>query len=289
MTPPVILVTGASDGIGRATVEALARMGAHVLMVCRNREKGEAVQAVLRAATGNPHLDLLLCDLASQASIRTLAATVLKRYDRLDVLVNNAGLYTHRYHLTEDGIETTFAVNHLAYFLLTNLLLDRLKASAPARIVNVASDAHERGRIDFDDLNGTRHFNGWRAYAQSKLANLLFTFELARRLDGTGVTANVLHPGWVATHIARGTPLYWLNRLIRPLLIRSERGAETSVFLATAPEVAGITGQYFFRKKPLCPAPAALDEAAAVRLWQASAALTGLHPGPPVASTTLLG
>jgi NAD(P)-dependent dehydrogenase (short-subunit alcohol dehydrogenase family) len=273
-----ILLTGASDGIGRATAAGLARAGARVVMVCRNREKGEAVQAALRAETGNPEIDVLLCDLASQHAIRTLAATVLAHYDRLDVLVNNAGLYTNRYHLTADGIETTFAVNHLAYFLLTNLLLDRLKASAPARIVNVASDAHERGRIDFDDLNGARHFNGWRAYAQSKLANLLFTFELARRLNATGVTANALHPGWVATNIARGTPLQGLNLLIRPLLIRPERGAETTLHLALSPDVAGTTGQYFYRKKPLQPAPAALDATTATRLWQVSAVLTGLQP-----------
>lgn len=273
------MVTGANAGIGRVTALVLARMGATVIMVCRNRERSEPVLREIRQATGNQEVHLMIADFASQRSIRELAAAFRRRYDRLDVLVNNAGAINFDRSLTEDGLETTFAVNHLGYFLLTNLLLDRLVASAPARVINVSSNAHRAGRIDFDDLQGARRYSGWKAYAQSKLANILFTVELARRLEGTGVTVNALHPGFVSSNFATGTPLSRLGmRLLRPFTITPEKGAETSIYLATSPEVEGVTGRYFVRKRVVEPAPAATDPAAARRLWQVSAELTGL-PG----------
>jgi NAD(P)-dependent dehydrogenase (short-subunit alcohol dehydrogenase family) len=228
--------------------------------------------------TGNANVALLLADLSSQAQVRRLVGEFQSRFSRLDVLVNNAGAIFTRRNLSTDGIEMTLALNHLGYFLLTNLLLDTLKASAPARIINVSSDAHQSGRINFANLQGQQRYGGWRAYCQSKLANLLFTYELARRLDGTGVSANAMHPGFVATRFGRN------NRGMFALLIRTaqltalspEQGAETLIYLATSPEVEGITGTYFVKKRPVKSSSISYDQTAAQRLWQLSTNLTGL-------------
>ena len=279
MTGKVCLVTGANSGIGKVTALELARMGATVVMICRSQQKGEAAQAEIREATGNPNVDLLLADLSSQQSIREVAAAFKSRYDRLHLLVNNAGAMSMQRTVTVDGLETTFAVNHLGYFLLTNLLLDLIKASAPARIVNVSSDAHKIGPMPFDDLQGEKKYHGFRAYGYSKLANILFTVELARQLEGTGVTVNCLHPGMVDTNFGKGNglklpwPFGWI---MRKLTISPEKGAETSLYLATSPAVEGVTGKYFAKKRLAKPSRAAQDSEAARRLWQVSLELTGL-------------
>jgi retinol dehydrogenase 12 len=248
----VCLVTGATSGIGAVTAEALARQGATTILVARNPTRGAATVERIRQGTGNPQVEVLLADLSAQAEIRRLAREVQSRYPRLDVLVNNAGALFSGREVSADGIEMTWALNHLAYFLLTTLLLDTLRASAPARVVNVSSDAHRHARLRFDDLQGQQDYGGWRAYAQSKLANVLFTYELARRLAGTGVAANAVHPGFVATNFARQnrslTAL--LFRALQPVVALSpEQGAETVIYLATAPEVAGVSGQYFVKRR----------------------------------------
>ena len=275
MNDKVCLVTGANAGIGYVTARRLAAMGARVVMVCRDRQKGEAALEEISRQSGRDKVELLLCDLSSQARIRRLADEFKARYDRLDVLVNNAGLYLPKRSLSEDGFETTFAVNHLAYFLLTNLLLGVLKSSAPARVVNVTSAAHFYGKIEFDNLQGERKYGGVAAYNNSKLANVLFTRELARRLEGSGVTANCLHPGAVGTQIFRRLPkpLEWL---IRAVTKSPEEGAETSVYLATSPDIEGVTGKYFDDKKEKHPSRTAQDDELARRLWRVSEEYTGL-------------
>ena len=275
MRERICLITGASAGIGEATARELARRGATAVLVCRSRERGEAARAEIRRTTGNDSVYLLLADLSAQRRIRRLADEFRERYGRLHVLVNNAGLYTRRRSITEDGMETQFAVNHLAPFLLTRLLLDVLKSSAPSRVVTVSSEAHRRGRIDFDDLQGERDYRGLRAYSQSKLANILFTRELDRRLKGSGVTANALHPGVVATKLLFGG--WAFMRLLKPLLKRPEEGARTSLHLATAPELEGVSGKYFKREVEIEPAPQARDPQTARRLWEVSAQLTRLR------------
>ncbi len=273
----VCLVTGATQGIGRETALGLARLGADVHVVARDRARGEAVLVEVRRAGGG-NASLFLADLASQASTRALAEEVKARLPRLHVLVNNAGgIFTER-ALSPDRIEMTFALNHLGYFLLTGLLVDRLRASAPARVVSVSSSAHVGARIDFDDLQGERGYSGWRAYGQSKLANVLFTRELARRLAGSGVTANCLHPGVVATGFGKNNagPFSWGVRIAAPFFLSAARGARTSIWLASSPEVAGVTGEYFARCRVAKVSVAARDDAAARRLWEASARLTGL-------------
>ncbi|MFQ5793638.1 MAG: SDR family oxidoreductase [Candidatus Bipolaricaulia bacterium] len=240
------IVTGANSGIGKATALGLAKLGVTVVMVCRNPRKGEAAMAEIKAQSGNESVDLMIADLSSQQSIRQLVADFTDRYQRLHVLINNAGLHLSRRFVTADGIETTFAVNHLASFLLTNLLLDVLKASAPARIVNVTSSAHSR-TMDFDNLQGEKQYNGMQTYTQSKLANILFTYELARRLEGTGVTVNCLHPGTVRSGLQRNLPRIF--RLLRLFFATPEKGAETSIYLASSPEVEGVSGKYFSDKR----------------------------------------
>jgi retinol dehydrogenase-12 len=278
MSGKVCVVTGATAGIGRMTAEGLARLGARVILVGRNPRKCAAAVSEIRQATGHSEVESLVADLSSQAEIRRLAEQVRARYPRLDVLVNNAGAYFPQRIETVDGIEMTFALNHLSYFLLTNLVLDRLLASAPARIVNVASNAHKGVRMNFDDLQGRRRYNGWFAYAQSKLANVLFTDELARRLDGTGVTANVLHPGFVASNFFEGKgPLGWIfGQIARVVALSPAQGAQTSIYLASSPEVEGVSGRYFVKQKPVASSPVSRDEAAARRLWKVSEELTGL-------------
>jgi len=274
-----VLVTGGTGGIGMATASALAALGARVGIAGRDQARAAAAAAGIRAATGNPAVDVFAADMSVQAEVRRLAAQVADSYPRLDVLVNNVGGFWAHRHVTADGLERTFALNHLASFLLTNLLLDRLTASAPARIVTVSSGAHARGRIDVDDLQSERNYSGQRAYSQSKLANVMFTYELARRLEGTGVTATVLHPGVVRTSFGaedHAAHLGIMIRVARPLMKTPSQGALTPVYLASSPEVEGVTGQYFAHRKPKASSKASYDTAAAARLWQASAALTSL-------------
>lgn len=274
----VCLVTGASSGIGRAAAAGLARMGATVLITARDPARGRKAAEAIGAAAGREPT-VLQADFASQASIRRLAEEVKRRTGRLHVLVNNAGAVNAERRLSQDGLELTFAVNHLGYFLLTNLLLDLMARSAPARVVSVASAAHRRGRMDWDDLQGERGYSGWKAYGQSKLANILFTRELARRLRGTGVTANCAHPGVVATGFGRdGRGLLGVAvRLAAPFLLTPERGADTVVWLASAPEVASVSGQYFARRRPAPETAEARDPEAAQRLWAVSERLSGLE------------
>ena len=276
LTGKTCLVTGANAGIGLETARGLAEMGATVVMVCRDRERGEAAQREIKQSTGNDAVELMVCDLASQASMRQFAADFKQRHDRLDVLVNNAGVLLRERSLNEDGIESTFAVNHLGYFLVTNLLLDVLKKSSPSRIVNVSSTAHKYGKLDIGGWVAGRDYSAFGAYSNSKLANVLFTYELARRLQGTGVTANCLHPGGVGTNLFRGLPGF-LQTLIKLVTIGPERGARTSIYLASSPEVEGITGKYFVRRRQQKSSETSRNEEAARRLWEVSEELTGLN------------
>lgn len=265
-----VVITGANSGIGKETALALARMKADVVMVCRSKEKGEAAQREVATKTGNGSVDLLLCDLSSLAEVRRLAAEVAGRYGKLHVLINNAGLFSLS-GKTVDGFETTLAVNYFAPFLLTNLLLQLLKAGAPSRIVNVSSVAHYGGHIDLDAVQKGGGGSGWGAYSNSKLALVMFTYELARRLQGTGVTANCLHPGGVATNIWRIPPV-----LVRPFMKSAREGAETSVYLASAPELDDVTGKYFENKAPKKSSEESYDEKKALALWEATSKMVGL-------------
>jgi retinol dehydrogenase-14 len=272
------LVTGGTNGIGLVTARELARMGAQVTIVSRNAEKCAKVAEAIRTKTGNP-VDFIAADLSTLAGINEAAAAFKHRHTHthLQVLVNNAGALFFRKELTSDGYERTFALNHLNYFLLTILLLDLLKASAPARIVNVSSGAHLKASIDFDNLQGEESYQMMKAYGQSKLANVLFTYELARRLKGSGVTVNALHPGTVATGFARNNGLLFnLGTKVAGLFFRKPaQGAQTSIYLASSPEVEGVTGKYFFDCQAVESSPLSQDQALAERLWQVSLKLTG--------------
>ena len=271
-----VLVTGGTGGIGRATAIGLARLGARVGIV--GRDPARAASTAEQLSSIGAVADVFSADLSDQAQVRRLADEVRRTYPRLDVLVNNVGGFWAHRHLTADGLERTFAVNHLAPFLLTDLLADLLRASAPARVITVSSGAQAMGRLDLDDLQGERAYSGQRAYNQAKLANVMFTYELARRLAGTGVTANALHPGVVRTSFGREDPAPGMSLLVRvvsPLFLTPERGARTSVYLASSPEVAEVTGQYFVRCRPKRSSERSYDTAAAARLWQISAELVG--------------
>jgi NAD(P)-dependent dehydrogenase (short-subunit alcohol dehydrogenase family) len=271
----ICLVTGASSGIGKATAAGLAKLGATVVMVCRDQARGEAALAEVRTSSGNDAVTLLLADLSSQVSIRQLAHAFQATYPHLHVFINNAGVGPWRRSVTVDGIETTFAVNYLAPFLLTHLLLDRLTASAPARIINVTSAMNSP--LDFDDLQREKHFDPMQVYSQSKFALILFTYELARRLQETGVTVNCLSPGVVATNLSRDYPLAF-RLMTRLFFSRPEKGAQTSLYLASSPEVEGVTGKYFDRGKEARTSSKTYDAAASQRLWQVSTELTQLAP-----------
>ena len=273
MTGKVVLVTGASSGIGKVTAVALARMGARVLILCRDAGRGGAALEEVHKA--NSSAELVLGDLASPPSLRKAAEDVRSRTDRLHVLVNNAGLWSGKRIVSEAGLEMMFASNHVGTFLLTHLLLDLLKASAPSRIVIVASRAHRRGHMHWDDLQLERRFSSIQAYAQSKLANILFTRELARRLEGTSVTANSVHPGVVATDLWRGLPRF-VVAIGRLFLLTPEQGAEGQVRLATSPEVEGVTGRYFERTSEAEPTAEGSDDAAAKRLWEVTERLLAM-------------
>jgi NAD(P)-dependent dehydrogenase (short-subunit alcohol dehydrogenase family) len=285
MSGQVCVVTGANSGIGKAAALTLARFGAEVILVCRDSARGAAARAEIAAAAaaGQPRLEI--ADLSSMTEVRDLAGRQSAQ-GRLDVLINNAGLVLGERRTSADGFEYTFAVNHLAPFLLTNLLREQLAGSAPARVITVSSAAHRGARLNLDDLQLAGHFNGWRAYSNSKLANILFTTELARRLTGTGVTANCLHPGTVNTGFGRdGSRLLRFGLdLGRRFLRTAGQGADTVVYLASSPDVAGATGGYYVNRKLRTPSRAARDQATARRLWEISAELTGLpeasRPGP---------
>ena len=275
----VCLITGGNSGIGKATALGLAEMGASIVIVGRNKERCDAAVAEIKEKSGNKSVDVMLADLSSQSAVRKMADEFTKEHSRLDILVNDAGVTLFRRRVTVDGIEITFAVNHLAYFLLTNLLLELLKKSAHSRIVNVASAAHYGAKVDFEDIQGERHYSSLRAYGQSKLANVLFTYELARKLEGTGITANCLHPGFVQSNLGRdnGAAFLYLFRFMKAFTARSpEKGAETVVYLASSPEVAGITGKYFTDKKEVKSSDESYDGSTAKRLWELSEELTGL-------------
>ncbi len=276
MSGKTVVLTGGNSGIGLETALALANAGAKTLITARDRGRGEAAVADIRARSGHDDVDLVVFDLGSIAAIRAGAAAILARCDRIDVLVNNAGLVLSDRRETEDGFEATFGVNHLGHFLLTEILLERIKQSAPARIINVASNAHTGARkgLDFDDLQSTGAYSGMQVYSKSKLANIYFTTELARRLQGTGVTVNCLHPGIVATGYGRDGDtsgvLAFGVKVIKPFVLSAARGARTSIYLASSPEVAGVTGQYFVKCRARKPSAMAQDDEAARRLWTQS-------------------
>lgn len=283
MNGRICLVTGATNGIGKATAQALAQMGATVVLVGRNAPKTAQIVEEIRAASGNKNVNSLLADLSSQQEVRRLADEFKSKYAHLHVLINNAGGFFMKRQLSADGIELTFALNHLVYFLLTNLLLDTLKASAPARIINVSSGAHTSGKIEFDNLQGERDYTP-KAYNNSKLANILFTTELARRLEGSGVTVNALHPGFVATGFAKnnGKVIAALVSILAPLVARSPaKGAQTSIYLASSASVEGISGKYFYDSRVIPPAPQATDKVVARKLWDVSAVMVHLADDLP--------
>ncbi len=278
MTGRTVLVTGSSGGIGRATGLGLAMLGAHVAITGRDRARTEDAAREIRAAGGG-EVDVFVADLASQAGVRRLADEVLSRLPHLHVLVNNVGGFWNSRHVTADGLEWTFALNHLAPFLLTHLLLDRLEQDGPARVVTVSSNAQAHGHIDFDDLQGAREYSGSRAYGQSKLANVLFTYELARRLRHTSVTANALHPGLVSTSFGAEDPGR-IGRLLvpvmRPFMTSTHRGAATSIRLASASDLDPLTGGFFAAGAPRRSSRESYDRVTAARLWQVSADLVGV-------------
>jgi retinol dehydrogenase 14 len=279
MAGKVVLITGGTGGIGKATAIGLATIGARVGITGRDLARTEDAAAEIRAASENPAVDAFTADMSSQAEVRQLAVAVLDAYARLDVLINNVGGFWAHRHPTADGLEHTFALNHLAPFLLTNLLLDRLKASAPARVVTVSSGEQARGRIEFDDLQGARDYSAQRAYSQSKLANVMFTNELASRLEGSGVTANSLHPGVVRTNFGAEDQAGFfavMGGVVRPFLKTPAQGAHTSIYLASSPDVAGVSGKFFANRKPKTANKVAYDTDMTARLWQISADLTGM-------------
>jgi NAD(P)-dependent dehydrogenase (short-subunit alcohol dehydrogenase family) len=279
MEGKVVVITGATSGIGRETARELARLGATVAIIGRDAAKGRETLADLRPSARHPErVAFLGCDLASLTSVRALAAQLHERYEKIDVLINNAGVMNRKRRLTEDGFEETFAVNHLAHFLLTRLVLDLVKRAAPSRIINVSSNAHLTGKLDPDDLMQARRYTAFGAYAASKLANLYFTYELARKLDGTGVTVNTVHPGTVASNFFNNNGV--LARLamtaLKPFFLTSAQGAETSVFLASSPQLEDVTGRYFYRRRQEASSPRSHEPGAARALWTASEKLTGI-------------
>jgi NAD(P)-dependent dehydrogenase (short-subunit alcohol dehydrogenase family) len=272
MNGKVCLVTGATDGIGKVSARVLAELGAKVIIVGRNPEKSAIVLAELRSISGNENIDLLMADLAVMQEVRDLAEQVISRYDRIDVLLNNAGGYFTKHKITSDGLEMTFALNHMSYFLLTNKLMELLKYSAPARIVNVSSDAHYGVDMEFENLNGEQEYKAWKAYQKSKLANVLFTYELLKKVPGN-ITVNCLHPGFVATNFGHNNGGFFgpvLKIAQRISAIDPEEGAKTSIFLCSAPEVKGVSGKYFYKCQPKTSSRESRNMDTGKRLWQIS-------------------
>ena len=272
MNGKVCLVTGATDGIGKVSARVLAELGAKVIIVGRNPEKSAFVLAELRSISGNKNIDLLMADLAVMQEVRDLAEQVISRYDRLDVLLNNAGGYFTKHKITSDGLEMTFALNHMSYFLLTNKLMELLKYSAPARIVNVSSDAHYGVDMEFENLNGEQEYKAWKAYQKSKLANVLFTYELLKKVPGN-ITVNCLHPGFVATNFGHNNGGFFgpvLKIAQRISAIDPEEGAKTSIFLCSAPEVKGVSGKYFYKCQPKTSSRESRNMDTGKRLWKIS-------------------
>ena len=275
MNGKVCLVTGATDGIGKVSARVLAELGAKVIIVGRNPEKSAIVLAELRSISGNENIDLLMADLAVMQEVRDLAEQVISRYDRIDVLLNNAGGYFTKHEITSDGLEMTFALNHMSYFLLTNKLMELLKYSAPARIVNVSSDAHYGVDMEFENLNGEQEYKAWKAYQKSKLANVLFTYELLKKVPAD-ITVNCLHPGFVATNFGHNIGGFFgpvVKIAQRISAIDPEEGAKTSIFLCSAPEVKGVSGKYFYKCQPKTSSRESRNKDTGKRLWQISSDL----------------
>ena len=279
MQGKVVVITGATSGIGQVAAERLAGMGARIVLVARDKARGETALVRLRQRAPGAAHSIHYADLSRLREMKRVAAEIAAAEPRIDVLINNAGALFGSRHVTEDGLELTFALNHMAYFVLTHGLRERLLASVPARVVNTASNAHQRASLDFDDLQSAHGYSGFKAYGRSKLANILFTRELARRLAGAGVTANCLHPGFVATRFGdqTGGLLSSVVRAAKIFAISSEEGAETLVYLASSPEVAHVSGAYFYQCRPATPTREAQDDAAAQRLWSETAKLAGLE------------
>ena len=278
MKDKVVVITGATSGIGQVASEKLAGMGARMVQVARNRERGEAAMKRLRGLTPGINHAVHYADLLRISEMKRVAAELAAAEPRIDVLINNAGAMFGSRQLTEDGLERTFALNHVSYFVLTQGLKDRLVGSAPARIVNTASDAHESATLDFDDLQAARSFRGFKVYSRSKLLNILFTRELARRLKETGITANSLHPGFVSTRFGDESGGWFsvVVRIAKLFALSPEQGAETLIYLASSPEVAGVTGEYFHKCRAIVPSKEAQNDANAQRLWAETAKITGM-------------
>lgn len=272
----ICIITGATSGIGKETAKAIAREGAVVVLPIRDALKGDILKDEILEQNPDARIDLMHCDLASFDSIREFAAAFKKKYKKLHLLINNAGIWETKRNLSADGIERNFAVNHLAPFLLTNLLLDTIKQSAPARIINVASEAHKQGKIHFSDIEYEKKFSSMGSYAQSKLANILFTKKLSQKLKGTGVTANCLHPGVVNTNLFDKMPSI-LKGLMNLFMISPQKGAQTTIYLATSPDVENISGEYFAKSQPKKPAPIALRQDVADKLWDLSEKYVGIQ------------
>jgi NAD(P)-dependent dehydrogenase (short-subunit alcohol dehydrogenase family) len=279
------MVTGASSGLGKAAALGLAKLGFHVVMMCRDELKGEVAREEIIEKSDNTKVDVLLADLSKLSEIYALAETFKQRFQYLHVLINNAGVYFRKRHVTEDNLEETMTVNYFAPFLLTNLLLETLQRSSPARVINVAGAYHRQGNIYFDNLQLSKGYTGAKANSQSQLARVLFTYELARRLRGTGVTVNCLHPGSVRTNIMRDVPKplrLLANTVFRPFFVSPERGAETMLYLATSPDVENVSGKYFVNKRPVKSSQVSYDIVLAKKLWRQSEWLTGLYDVKPV-------
>jgi len=279
ITGKICIVTGSNSGIGKYTALALAEMGATVVMVVRDQAKGQRALDEIISKTGNTSVSLMICDMSSMDSVRKFAAEFKVKYDRLDVLINNAGAEFVKRQITVEGFEQTFSVDYLAPFLLTYELLDLLRASAPSRIINVSSGLAKNGKVNFDDLQNEKNYKGMKAYSNAKLMLMMFTYELSRRLKGTGVTVNVLMPGFVATNLGKNSGSLSsaiMFTLVRPMQISAKKGAETSVYLASSNEVKDVTGKCFSKKKEVETCPASYDREAQERLWNETEKLLGL-------------
>ena len=277
----VCIVTGANSGIGKETALALAGMGATVIMVVRSIERGEKAKKEILSQTTTASIDLMTCDMSSMESIRNFAAEFKQKYTRLDVLINNAGAVFNKREVTAEGFERTLAVNYLGPFLLTNELLPLLKASAPSRIINVSSGLHKSGKIDLNDLQSARNYKGMGVYSNAKLMVIMFTYELARRLEGTGVTVNLLEPGFVATNLGKNSGSLRSNimfKLVRPMQTNAKKGAETSIYLASSEEIKDTTGKCFAKKQETATAPTSYDKQLQKALWDKTNELLGLAP-----------